>query len=549
MKPQAANLSRPSSFVLRPEVAVLVSLALLKLLLHLCLNGRYGYMRDELYFMECGRRLALGYVDIGPLTPWLWRLTHELLGDSLLAVRLPSALAGALTVFLTGWLARYLGGGRFAQFLAAFAVIIAPVWLQTGNILALPSFEPLLWLICICLMAVLFKTGRRDLWVWVGVAVGIGFLSKPSVAFLAIGLGVGLLLTAQRKYLLDKWLWFGVLIALAIVLPNLIWQAQNDWPTWEFLHGMNRDLMSRIPRWLFLLGQVIYQHPLNAPIWIAGLIWFLAARDGRPYRAFGWAYLVVLALLLVAHSKIYYLAPAYPMLLAAGGVAIEASASRRQWRWPKVVLPAVLVLGGLVTAPLGLPILSIQRTDAYVGAMTFGAFQKVYEITGTWHDQFGWENQVTTVADVFSRLTPAEKADCMILVGNFGQAGALDFFGPARGLPHPTCVHQNYFFWGAGPASGQLAIVYGLSRDMVDFLFGQVEIAATIRCAECMPYENNLPVYVCRKPLLSIKDAWPVLRLIAFSNTGVSPAKGIQLRDALSKYRAARAPSRGVAIP
>ncbi len=517
--------------------ALLAGLALLKLVLHLYFCNYYGYQRDELYFIACGEHLDWGYVDIGPLVPWIGRLMRALLGDSLFAIRLPSAIAGAATVFLTGWLAGYLGGGRWAQGLAALSVIIAPVWLQSGNILALPSFEPLFWTSCVCLIAVIFKTGRTRLWPAVGAIAGVGLLNKPSMLFFGIALTTGLLLTRQRKHLADKWLWCGALIAAFLVIPNLVWQATHDWATWEFVRGMNRDLMSRIPRLLFLLGQFVYQHPLNAPIWLAGLAWLFFAKSAEPYRAFGWLFVTVFLFLFVAKSKIYYLAPAFPMLLAAGSTAIEEMLRRRGSPWPRAAIPAVLVLGGAVTAPVGLPVLPLDRVDAYVSRMTLGALDKVYEVTGTWHDQFGWENQVATAANVFQSLAPEEQADCMILVSNFGQAGAIDLFGRAYALPHATTVHQNYFFWGLGPATGNVAIAYGIAPDFLGLLFEKVEQRATITCEECMPYENGLGVYVCRGAKLPLRKAWPEFRIIAFSNAGVTKAMGEKLVEALSKYR------------
>ncbi len=523
--------------MLAHDLALLAGLALFKLLLHFCLNGRYGYMRDELYFIDCGMHLDWGYVDIGPLTPWLGRLMRWAMGDTLFALRFTAALAGAATVFLTGWLTRYLGGGRWAQALAALSVIIAPVWLQTGNILSLPSHEPVLWMSCICLMAVIFKTGRTRLWLAVGVVAGIGLLNKPSMAFFGFGLLLGLMLTPQRKQLRENWLWLGGLLALLVAMPNLIWQAQNDWPTWEFVHGLNRDLMARIPRWLFLLGQVVYQHPLNVPIWLAGLAWLFFAGNGKPYRTFGFVFLAVFLLLFTAKSKIYYLAPAFPVLLAAGALAIEDRIRRRNGRWAKTAIPAALILGGAVTAPIGLPVLPIEQLDRYVRTITFGALGQVYEVTGTWHDQFGWENQVETVARVFRNLPPEDRQDCMILVSNFGEAGAIGLFGKAYGLPGATSTHQNYFLWGPAPVSGNLAIAYGLSREMADFLFADVAVADTIHCAECMPFENNRPVYVCRKPKIALKKAWPEFRIIAFSNVGVTRKMGARLTQKLEKYR------------
>lgn len=493
--------------------AVLAYLAAFKLLLHFYFNSYYGYQRDELYFIACQEHLALGYADIGPLAMWLGRLSREVLGESLFALRFFPALAGAAIVFLTGLVARELGGGRYAQGLAALTALIAPVWLMSGNILALSSFEPLFWVLCAYLLIRIFKTGNSRLWVWVGVVAGLGLLNKPAMLFFGGGLVVGLLLTPYRKYLADKWMWAGGLIALVIVSPNIYWQAANDWPTLLFMRNLNRDVMSRVPRLEFVLGQVLYLHPLNAPIWLAGLGYYLLSKAGKPYRPLGWIYVAVFLLLLIAKSKIYYLAPAYPMLLAAGALMVE----ERRARWLKAAVPTALVLSGLVLAPVSLPLLPIEKLDGYVTAATGGLLKNSYEVTGTFHDQFGWENQAATVAKVFHGLTPEEQEECIIFAGNFGQAGAIDFYGKAYGLPQVYSMHQNYYYWGPPPDAG-VAIVYGVNLKDVGEFYGEIEHAATITCAECVDYENNIPVYVCRRPKRSIQEIWPALQSGAFNN-------------------------------
>ena len=511
------NKRAPSREVLLSGPALVAYLAAFKLLLHFYFNSYYGYQRDELYFIACGEHLAFGYVDVGPLTMWLGRLSREVLGESLFALRFFPAVAGAATVFLTGLLARELGAKRWGQFLAALTVIIAPVWVQSGNILALPSFEPFFWVLGAYVVVRIVKTDNSKLWLWVGVVAGFGLLNKPSMLFFGAGLVVGLLLTPHRKCLADKWLWAGGLIALVIVLPYLYWQAMHGWPTVQFLVDMNRGQMRRIPRAMFLIGQVFYVHPFNTPIWLAGLAYLLLSKSGRQFRVLAWVYLVPLAVMVAIQSKIYYLAPAYPMLLAAGALVIEGVVMKRRSAWPRAAIPAALVLGGLVTAPVGLPILPIDKLDAYVTAVTFGAVEKAYEVTGTFHDQFGWENQAATVAKVFHSLPPEDQADCIIFAGNFGKAGAIDFYGPAHGLPQVTSIHQNYYFWGP-PEDTKVAIVFGVDKDKLEDFFGRIEQAAIITCEECVPYENNVPVYVCREPKVSIRDAWPGLRVGAFNN-------------------------------
>jgi hypothetical protein len=501
--------------------AIVACVAGLKLLIHFYFNAfsYYGYLRDELYFIEAGKRLDWGYVDIGPLTIWLGRLSRELMGDSVFALRFFPAIAGAVTIVLVGLMVRELGGGRFAQGLAALAVLVAPIWLGAQNNLCLPASEPVWWGACAYFVIRIIKTGNPRLWLGFGVSAGIGLLNKPSMSFLGAAVVIGLLLTPQRRYLFDRWALIGGFVAFLIASPYIAWQITHGWPTIEFLAGMKQMVTKQIPSSAFVLGQVFYLHPLNFPIWLAGLGWFFFAKDARHFRVFGWVYVVIFLFLMIVKSKIYYLAPVYPILLAGGAVAIERLANQRRllgsWR---LALPVLLIAGGLAIAPVVLPVLPIEKTDAYIKAGTAGLLKNAYEVTSTFHDMHGWANQARVVADVFHRLPPAEQADCIVFAGNFGQAGAIDFYGPALGLPPASSIHQNYYFWGPPTKSGNLAIVFGVKLEVLRQFFGEVEQAGTITCPQAVTYEQNVPVYVCRKPIIYLKDAWPRLRAHAFLN-------------------------------
>lgn len=507
------------SYLLRMP-AIVACIACLKLLIHFYFNAfsYYGYLRDELYFIDAGKHLDWGYVDVGPLTIWLGRVSRELLGDSVFALRFFPAIAGALTVVMVGLMARELGGGRFAQGLAALAVLVAPVWLGAQNMLCLPASEPLWWGLCACCLIRIIKTGNTRLWLGFGVCVGIGLLNKPSMLFLAGAVVAGLLLTPQREYLFDRWAFTGGIVALLIVSPYLAWQIAQGWPTIEFLSGMKHMVTSQIPSLVFVLGQVFYLHPLNFPIWLAGLGWFFFAREAKSFRVFGWVYVVILLFLLIVKSKIYYFAPVYPILLAGGAVAIERWIQQRRLGWLKVALPALLVAGGVLIAPVVLPVLRLEKTDAYITATTGGLLKNAWEITSTFHDEQGWENQARVVAEVFRGLSPEEQAECNIFAGNFGEAGAIAYYGPALGLPAVYSSHQNYYFWGPPAKSGKLAIVFGIRPEVLRQYFGEIQQAATITCREAVPFEQDVPVYICRKPITDLKDVWPKLRAHAFLN-------------------------------
>src|ERR1700758_1240610 len=339
------------------ESVLIAVFSMTALLVHLLTNGRYGYFRDELYYIACGRHLDLGYVDQPPLSILLLRSSQMLLGDSLFAIRLLPALAGAGIVALTGLIAREVGGRGWAIALGCAGSLCALFNLAVGNFFSMNAFEPLFWMGSVYLLVRIINGGSPTLWLWFGVLLGLGLENKHSTAFFAVGIFLALLLTPERRHFAKKWIWFGALIAFAITLPNILWEAQHHWPTYELLNNIahsNKNVALSPAE--FIKQQAVFMNPGTLPIWIGGLLWLFASRDGRRYRVLGITYLLTLAEFIVLHGKSYYLGPAYPMLFAAGGVAVErVFAARLQWFKP-VLLGAILVTGALIT-PLAVPIL------------------------------------------------------------------------------------------------------------------------------------------------------------------------------------------------
>src|SRR4029077_19818453 len=293
----------------------------LALLVHLLTNGRYGYFRDELYYIACGRHLAFGYVDQPPLSILLLRLSQFLLGDSLFAIRLLPALAGAAIVGLTGMIAGDIGGRPWGIALACAGSLCALFTLAVDNFFSMNAFEPLFWMGAVYLLVRIINGGPPTIWLWVGVLLGLGLENKHSTAFFAAGILVGLLLTPERRHFAEKSIWLGGMIAFAIALPNILWQALHHWPTYELLSNIahsNKNVALSPAQ--FIAQQIVFMNPGTFPLWLAGLVWLFCSRDGRRYLALGIIYVVTLAEFIVLHGKSYYLAPAYPMLFAAGGV-------------------------------------------------------------------------------------------------------------------------------------------------------------------------------------------------------------------------------------
>ena len=386
------------------------------LLLHLISNlfFRYGYFRDEFYYLVCGDHLAFGYVDHPPLIAVIARVTRTLLGDSIVAIRLPSALAGAGLVFLTGLMARELGGRRLAQALACLCAAIAPVYLIGGNMLSTIPFDQLWWTLCAFFSVRLVLTEDPRYWLAIGATVGIGLETKHNMVFLACGIVAGVLLTSNRRYLRSRWLWIGAAIAVGLALPNILWEVANGWPTLEFVRNAAGSKNAHVSPIGFLANQILALHPLTLPVWLTGLI---VCFRTPAYRLLGCLYLVPMLILMATQSaRADYLAPAYPVLLAAGAVAIAAVGGAAALALGQGATFAPLAITGLLLMPLGLPVLPPAKMAAYSARLTGAGVNdpsreqgKTAQLPQYFADQFGWPELTAEVARVYAALPPADQ--------------------------------------------------------------------------------------------------------------------------------------------
>jgi 4-amino-4-deoxy-L-arabinose transferase-like glycosyltransferase len=497
---------------------IVLAISLAKLLFHCYFNNRYGYFRDEFDYMSCGDHLGWGYVDQPPLIPFLIRVCRAVLGDSLRSVRFIPALASSLLVVQTAILARELGGRLFALLLGAVAIVIAPQYLSNGGLLGTNCLEPNLWMGCAYFAILAIKRNDPRNWLWFGVVAGVGMEEKYSITVFVFGIIVGLLLTEQRRVFLNKWIWLGGLAAFLIFLPNLLWNVHYHWPFVQLMQGVKaegRDVV--LPPLQYFLQQTLLVHPLTAPIWIAGLIAFFLASRLKPYRVLGWSYLVSYAVFFILHGKNYYLAPIYPMLLAAGAIVIETAVSRPRLTWMKPAMVALLLGGGAYLAPVVVPVLSPDRFIAYMEHLPFKLpimeHSHARAILPQWYaDQFGWEEIVAETAQAFNQVAPAERADCGIFAQDYGQAGAIDFLGRRYGLPRALSGHQTWFLWGPRGYSGNCMIVLDDSKEVLEKYWAQVEYVGT---SADNPYalEKEISVFICKRSKFgSLTALWPQLK-------------------------------------
>jgi hypothetical protein len=512
---------------------IVVAIALAKFAFHCYFNNRYDYFRDEFDYMACGNHLAWGYVDQPPLIPFLIHICRAVLGDSLRSIRFIPAVASSLLVVQTALLAREFGGRRFALLLSAIAVLIAPQYLSNGSLLGTNCLEPNLWLGCAYFAVLAIKRDDPRYWLWFGVVAGIGLEEKYSIALFGFGIVVGLLLTPQRRVFLNPWIWIGGFAAFLIFLPNLLWNIFNQWPFLQLMHNIRadrRDVVLPLPQ--FFLQQMMLINPITAPIWIRGLVALFVLPGLKPYRVLAWCYLVCFTVFFVLHGKNYYLSPVYPMLLAAGAVWIEAVIERRKIAsaeaesvragpnrllWLKPVIVVLLLASGAYVAPLVVPILSPDKFLAYLKYLPMKppVMEHGHErapLPQWYADQFGWEEIVAETATAYTRLSPADRPGCGIFAQDYGQAGAIDFFGPRYGLPPALSGHQTYWLWGPRGYSGNCLVVLGDSRGRLEELFEHVEYVGT---SADNPYalEKEIAVYICRGAKFgTLEKVWPQLK-------------------------------------
>ena len=512
----STNVVRPRDPELRAALRLAAGFALAKLLLHLAMNLwqahlGWGYFRDELYYLICGRHLAWGYVDHGPLVALQARLAESLFGRSLAGLRIFAALAGALRVFLTGMLAWSLGGQRAAQALAMIGVLVAGQYLGGDSYLAMNSFESLFWMSCLLALILIESDASRRLWLLFGLSAGLGLLNKPSMTFFLGALLIALLATPQRRLLRTPWMLAGVTLMLLIVAPYLHWQVVHHWPTLEFLQNGRAEHKNIVLGPLaFLNNQIQTMHPLNLLLWGAGLLWLLRRKT---WRWLGLTWLIFLAGMIALQAKDYYVVPIYPILFAAGGLAWESRLA--EWKRQRIfafpLLEGALLSTGLLLLPMSNPILTPPAWLAYTGALhlrprgntentSSGALPQFFA------DRFGWQEEVVKIRRVYRSLSPAEQQQTVILCTNYGEASAINFLAPD--LPPAISGHNNYWLWGPGPKPATILIdVENTTAEHLQDFYSSVLLVDHMESPWSMPYEHR-SIFLLRAPHQTMQALW-----------------------------------------
>jgi hypothetical protein len=497
----------------RTTLLVLLPVCIAKLLLHgVCLT-EYGYFRDELYYLASLRHLDLGYVEHPPLFIYLLAAWTSLWGESLAAVRSLAVLAGTAHVAVVGLMVRSLGGRSLAQGLAAVAVAFMPIYLGTQHLYTMNVFDQLLWALVGLACIPLFRDGEPRHWILLGCLLGLGLMNKISVLWLGAGIGVAVLVT-RRKSLLTRWPWIAAATAFLFLLPYLFWQAAHGFPLLEFMRNAAERKMQQVGIGDFLLGQVLVTNPFALPLFVAGIVGLLALRTLRPAAWAGMIALTVAVILIAAgNSKSYYMAGAYPFLLVPGAIALERLCERG-WRlrmgW---AYAGTIAATGLLMAPFAIPLLPVEQYIRYASAVgvTPPADERMRlgPLPQGFADMFGWEGFVAEIARAYQALGPEDRARCAIVVKNYGEAGAIDLFGPRYGLPRAISGHNTYWIWGPGSATGEVILMVGGKGEEEREWFASVEVVGrTPDHPYAMPYERNRTILLCRGLKIPMRQAW-----------------------------------------
>jgi len=485
----------------RSGLLLVFGLAGVMLVAHILTGGRYGFHRDELATLDDARHLAWGYVAYPPVTPFFGWISLCLFGTSLTGFRFFAALAASGGVVMTGLLARELGGGRGAMLLAALSAM--PFALGCGSLMQYVAFDYLWWIIAAYFFVRLCKSGDPRWWLPLGAIFGIGMLTKYSMLFCVAGIVIGVIATPLRRHLVSKWLWVGAALSVLIFLPNVIWQAQHHFISLEFLRHIHaRDV--RIGRTKDFLPDQLTINLLGLPLALAGLGYYFFAPNEKQWRGLGWLYVVPFILFFVLQGRGYYLAPAYPLLFAVGAVLLDKTVSRWQPRFRHLTYVAAglaLFAGVAVAGAVVLPIAPIHSRWWNFAVANNGDLV----------EEIGWPELTETVARVRDRLPPADRERLGILAGNYGEAGAINLYGPQHSLP-PAISGTNSFWWrGYGNPPPEVVIVVGFDREFVDYYFRSVESVAHTSNREGVMNEEtkeHRDIFLCRGLKLPWDQFW-----------------------------------------
>ena len=439
------------------EKAIVVYFIITKLVI--CLFPfEYGFFRDELYYIAMSDNLDFGYVDVPPLVPFLLAIVRSVLGTSFFALHLLPAISGALVVWLVSLMVKRLGGGFNAMLLALTCVTLAPIYLAWESTYSYDVFDKLNWTLMLYVMVLILKTGDRKYWIYFGLVAGFALMTKITILFVAFGLLSAMIMTRERKHFLSWQLWAGGGLALLIFSPYIIWQIKEGLPALEYYGNYATMKTAQTRSWIFIKDQILIMNFLAFPVWFLGIYYFIFNETGKRYRVLGYAYLVVLITCTALKVKFFLPTPFYTVLFAGGAVLIEGFAQKHGTRHLRRIPAVAIFLVGIVQVPFARPIMPIEMFVEFTGRSIWegikGERHDLGRLPQHFHDRFGWEEMAQSVAVAYNGLSEQDKAEACVLMGNYGEAGAIWVLGEKYDLPKPVSGHLQYYLWGPREYSG-----------------------------------------------------------------------------------------------
>jgi hypothetical protein len=467
--------------------------------LEMAVSARYGYHRDELYFLQAGQHPALGYVDQPALTPLAARAMAALTGNTLVGLRILPALLLAALVILAAAMSRLLGAGRTGQVVAALATAACGEYLGAAHLFSTTTFDFFFWALTLYFVLRLIVSADPRWWVVAGACVGVGMNAKWSVGVLAAALLAGFALTPSRALLRSRYLLAGAVIAAVLAAPDVIWQAQHGWPNLAVFRALHGQAVHNLV--VYWPAQILYTGIVLTPVWVAGLWWCLRHPEARRFRPAGIAAVITLVLFFLAGGKPYYAGGIYTFLFAAGAIPIERRLARHTLRPARAA--TALALSTAIVALIALPLLP-------AAALATVPLQKInYDLAET----IAWPREVALVAREYHALPAGQRASTAILAGNYGEAGAIDRYGPGAGLPPAFSGANNFWYWGPPPARDRSAIAVNIDPALLRRLFTSVRQVAVFRNGlGVSDDEQGAVIYRATGLRTSWAAAWPLLR-------------------------------------
>lgn len=496
--------------------APVLSIILVKLLVHLYAITRYDYFRDEFYYIACSRHLDFGFVDHPPFADAVLSVITALFGTSLIAIRIVPILLSCYIVYLTAKIAVKFGGNTFAQILAALAAATAPVLLGTAADYSMNVYDQLFWTLGIYYSLRFIASDRKRYLLYMGITFGIGLQTKHLIAFLIIGLAFGLLLTEHRRNMKNPWLWISLGTAFFIFLPNLLWQISHGFPNLEFARNAALYKNTETTFFNFISAHLGEANPGNSILLLSALWFFFISGTGKRYRFIGIAYVFVLTGFVFSNGKSYYIAPLLPVMFAAGAVQLSEFVMAKKWNAAKPVLIAAPILFGTVILPFALPVLPVESFIAYKNFLGVKEHENERHEMGPlpqhYADMFGWRELAANVIRSYTSLPDSIRQRTVIFTTNYGRAGSIEFFGRGDTLPPVLCGHNNYWYWGPGRDAGKYVIIVGgRMEDHVDD-FDHVEQIGESDQPYAMPYERHVPIFLGKNLKLPLSAVWDQTR-------------------------------------